>query len=753
MIHVDRNSVANPLERDSKRVTKALDTARKFYSIERKQQRFDFHKHLSWLRKIVREPLNELFHHKCAFCESSIGATSDMDLEMFRPKGGSIGIDGKRDPNHYWWLFFDWNNLYASCPACNRTKGARFPVYQNQRASLEANWEQLREEPALLLDPCIDNPEDHFIFYDDGTVAAVHVDDLPQDELERFGTPTRGQVTIDTFALNRPALVKARLYESKILFSLIQEFSDSFKNDAEAIHNFTEKYLTPDTPFLQMKRQLLQSWIMQNLATQIVDIEEAQSFIKNATSEVERSRAFEQQSVYEEQIMASSVESAADSDSYRARAAYIESVEIHGFTSMEDFNFTFSGISSSSGENAPWLMLLGENGVGKSSVLKAIALALAGPRRYEQIKKEHVMEDIPKLFRDEGYVRVYISSQSEPLEVKRERDNLSYYGYGSGSKVFVRAFGPSRWFPLPGSQPPENDEFVRIENLFNPFSPLESGEIYLTTLDENRWDEVALSLKKLLDIPEQGLLSNNNGKILIEIPGEEPRPMRDLSSGYEAVIAMSVDLIHMLFQRWESIHDAEGIVLLDEIGAHLHPRWKMRIVESLREAFPRVQFITTTHEPLCLRGLFEGEILVMRRYFDENDDDKKGIVKPFRPEQDVSELRIDQILTSRMFGMSSTLDPNLESEFDHYYALRSRHKSSLSDDEQQELEELKNTVGTRGILGSTRRDQIIYQIIDEFVAKELTILNEEERADQERWTKKRVAEFWTKVPDVKEPQL
>ena len=62
---------------------------------------------------------------------------------------------------------------------------------------------------------------------------------------------------------------------------------------------------------------------------------------------------------------------------------------------------------------------------------------------------------------------------------------------------------------------------------------------------------------------------------------------------------------------------ASGIVLLDEIDAHLHPRWKMRIVESLRATFSGMQFIVTTHEPLCLRGIKEQEVVVLRR---EGDD-------------------------------------------------------------------------------------------------------------------------------------
>lgn len=257
----------------------------------------------------------------------------------------------------------------------------------------------------------------------------------------------------------------------------------------------------------------------------------------------------------------------------------------------------------------------------------------------------------------------------------------------------------------------------------------------------------------MLQIPQKGTLLVENGEVIVHIPDEKPQPLTPLSSGYEAVIAMSADLIHLLFQRWESLSDAEGIVLLDEIGAHLHPRWKMLIVDSLRKTFPRVQFISSTHEPLCLRGLLKGEILVMQRKKEDSSDANYNKVVTFQPQQDVSDLRIDQLLTSRMFGLHSTLDPDLEKEFDRYYELLSRHKTTLTNNEKKELDELRSTVGSRGILGNTRRDQMIYKIIDQFVAKEPFIIDDQERDKQEVWTRQQVADFWSKIPLSSDEEL
>jgi hypothetical protein len=149
----------------------------------------------------------------------------------------------------------------------------------------------------------------------------------------------------------------------------------------------------------------------------------------------------------------------------------------------------------------------------------------------------------------------------------------------------------------------------------------------------------------------------------------------------------------------------------------------MRIVKSLRMAFPRLQFLVSTHDPLCLRGLNEGEVTVMR-------------LKPDRTAEalidlpPVQGLRVDQLLTSQHFGMFSTIDPDVEALFTEYYNLLAAR--SLSGEQQNRLNELKTELQKFNLMGNNRRERMMLEIIDEYLAEEPLIASPIERNEHEK---------------------
>ncbi|MDP2188804.1 MAG: AAA family ATPase [Sphingobacteriaceae bacterium] len=113
-----------------------------------------------------------------------------------------------------------------------------------------------------------------------------------------------------------------------------------------------------------------------------------------------------------------------------------------------------------------------------------------------------------------------------------------------------------------------------------------------------------------------------------------------LSDGYRNVIAMSADLAYrcVTLNPHLGIHaaaEAEGIVLIDELDLHLHPKWQRTIVESFKKAFPKLQFITTTHSPFIIQSLQNHELIDLEGKNMQWDYRNKGLEEIIEKEMEV----------------------------------------------------------------------------------------------------------------------
>lgn len=85
-----------------------------------------------------------------------------------------------------------------------------------------------------------------------------------------------------------------------------------------------------------------------------------------------------------------------------------------------------------------------------------------------------------------------------------------------------------------------------------------------------------------------------------------------LSAGYQALLWMIMDLayrIALLNPGMKDKSDIEGIVLIDEIDMHLHPKWQWRIIDALTYTFANVQFVVATHSPIVISSAKEARII------------------------------------------------------------------------------------------------------------------------------------------------
>jgi hypothetical protein len=176
-----------------------------------------------------------------------------------------------------------------------------------------------------------------------------------------------------------------------------------------------------------------------------------------------------------------------------------------------------------------------------------------------------------------------------------------------------------------------------------------------------------------------------------------------------------------------------GIVVIDELGNQLHPRWQMRIVSQLRTVFPNINFIISTHHPLCLRGAASNEILLLKNV------DNQIVSSTELPNP--ASLRVDQILASEFFGLNSLVDPEVEAKFNRYYELLA--KADVTPDEKIELDHLKDFLRNKKHLGGSLREELMYTVIDKLLAEKVSFnKNSIERNSLKDETVRRVKEVW-----------
>ncbi len=127
------------------------------------------------------------------------------------------------------------------------------------------------------------------------------------------------------------------------------------------------------------------------------------------------------------------------------------------------------------------------------------------------------------------------------------------------------------------------------------------------------WEHLVSVLNRLLS-PCRFERVSEDFEVLFRTPSGVV-PIERLSSGYQSVLVIATELLLRLSLAVEdtaTMFDLDAVCLVDEIDAHLHPLWQTRIVDDLRWAFPRVQFIVTTHSEHIIAGLQPHEISVLQ---------------------------------------------------------------------------------------------------------------------------------------------
>ena len=250
------------------------------------------------------------------------------------------------------------------------------------------------------------------------------------------------------------------------------------------------------------------------------------------------------------------------------------------------------------------IYIVGENGDGKTLLLQSIAIGLAG------VKEGDVFNLIKN--QDAYTFNIQITDSKKRKHTKDE----SEYEY-------IFAYGASRYNSCQMKED-ETGYLTLFENRYDLRSPVE----WLIYLDHNEKSgkenivsvsEAKALLNRLLnkeveiDITPDDVLFEERGSIV---------SFEQLSAGYKGVITIICDLIARLYEKQPyvvNVNDFRGVVLIDEVELHLHPKWKYNFMKKLRDTFPLIQFIVTTHSPTVILGASK-EAVFYKIY---KDDDGK----------------------------------------------------------------------------------------------------------------------------------
>ena len=118
------------------------------------------------------------------------------------------------------------------------------------------------------------------------------------------------------------------------------------------------------------------------------------------------------------------------------------------------------------------------------------------------------------------------------------------------------------------------------------------------------------------------------GNLVLIYQTGELHTFSELSDGYRNVVAIAADLAikaAMLNPQLaeKALEMTPGVVLIDELDLHLHPKWQLRIIADLRRTFPLVQFICTTHSPFLIQSLqSSGELILLKDMRPDAIDDQ-----------------------------------------------------------------------------------------------------------------------------------
>ncbi len=418
---------------------------------------------------------------------------------------------------------------------------------------------------------------------------------------------------------------------------------------------------------------------------------------------------------------------------------YIQKAEIKNIRSIIDFEIEFKN-------PAGWHVLIGDNGAGKSTIIRSMALALVGEKQVPGLRAN--WSDWLNRLSESGDINLAIISHKLPkfkngqyvIPLEEEINHLANHFFRENEEVYFKAnlkllwqkegdwfsvaYGPFRRFEG-GSEEWEylfkNPSFERLAahlSVFNEsvaltepifwlknlkYKSLEKDEESRRTLENlikliNHKDKDGSFLQhnaQFENVSSNGVFFKDGNGAIISV--------NQMSDGYRSILSLTFELIRQLVRVYGSkvvfknvengkmFIDLPGVVLVDEIDAHLHPTWQTRIGNWFLKYFPKLQFIVTTHSPLVCRAAEKGSIW---RLAAPGSDEKSGEITGLDRERLIHGNILDAYGTE-VFGENVSISEDSNEMLNRLSELNVKSMMGLIEDrENTELQKLRATFPT-----------------------------------------------------------
>jgi energy-coupling factor transporter ATP-binding protein EcfA2 len=384
---------------------------------------------------------------------------------------------------------------------------------------------------------------------------------------------------------------------------------------------------------------------------------------------------------------------------------FLAELELENVRAIEHLRISFV---TEEGQTRKWTVLIGQNGCGKSTVLRSAALLMAGSEGISELigtpdswirLKQKSCRFRAKLVTAQNDSRniEFTLKRGDELRDVFERNRATLKAIDNAlAKAFRNymtvGYGVSRRFsPIGQITKPETFRTPRaqcVATMFSSDATLQPLQNWIMDIHYRRSSSglgiVKNTLRELLPGVAFHKIDRLNKSIYFKTP-DGIVPLEQLSDGYQNVAAWCGDLVYRVMEmnlNYKNPLQARGLLLIDEIDLHLHPVWQRNLRDYLDSKFPNLQILATTHSALTAQQCGQGELFFLQR-----DARWKVSLQQFAGEP--RKMMVHQLLLSPMFGLHTLDSREIQVKKDALRTLKRTSKKNRTSKSRVRLRTLK----------------------------------------------------------------